>query len=174
MGLAEQLERYRELGLDPGDVPGLAAIARDEDVLILPDTPAQALTALPDGIIDMRPVGPEVFRPITPVPETPYLLRGLDRGSRFRDVAPRDAVQVLVDEGRLPLTLTEGVALLLLEPGMLSDGNAIQMPGSRDSSKRIPSLWRTKQRRTRLGWCFAGVPHSWMGVASAEARIAAN
>lgn len=146
-------------------------------VLIVPGVPASAAVPLikqgaQDGYVDMHPTEPSSFRVAedAAVPPCPYLLVDVETGRDSRGVAPRDAQRAVAARGRLPLTIEEGAALALLHPGILRSANAIQMMASRDGSKRIPSLWITAQGRPRLGWCFEGVPHSWMGVASAAAR----
>ena len=86
-------------------------------------------------------------------------------------MAPRDALAAILDAGRSPLTLEEGVAVLLAHPGILRERNCYQMLGSRAGDKRIPSLWVTKDGRPRLGWCWEGTPHTWLGAASCARRL---
>jgi hypothetical protein len=124
------------------------------------------------GYVDMRPVGPSSFHPVIDVPPAPYVLEGIDLGPDLLNVAPRDALIRILEAGRSPLTLEEGVAILLAHPGILRERNCYQMLGSRAGDKRIPSLWVTKEGRPRLGWCWEGTPHTWLGAASCTARIA--
>jgi hypothetical protein len=124
------------------------------------------------GYVDMRPVRPSAFRPVVDVPSSPYDLEGVDLGADLLNVAPRDALSAILDAGRSPLTLEEGVAVLLAHPGILRERNCYQMLGSRAGDKRIPSLWVTKDGRPRLGWCWEGTPHTWLGAASCAARRA--
>ena len=74
--------------------------------------------------------------------------------------------------GRTPLTVDEGVALVTQLPSSLTELNAFQAVGSRAANKRIPSFWMSKGA-PRLGWCWEGNPHSWLGSGSAAARLAA-
>ena len=122
------------------------------------------------GYVDMRPLQPSSFRPIVDVPAKPYVVEGIHLGADLLDVAPRDALLRIVAAGRSPLTLEEGVAVLLAHPGLLREQNCYQMLGSRAGDKRIPSLWVTKDGRPRLGWCWEGTPHTWLGAASCAAR----
>jgi hypothetical protein len=122
------------------------------------------------GYVDMRPVRPSAFRPVVDVPAEAYVLEGIDLGADLLDVPPRDALIRIIDAGRSPLTLEEGVAILLAHPGILRERNCYQMLGSRAGDKRIPSLWVTKDGRPRLGWCWEGTPHTWLGAASCTAR----
>jgi hypothetical protein len=122
------------------------------------------------GYVDMRPVLPSSFRPVADVPSEPYDLEGVDLGADLLDVAPRDALSTILEAGRSPLTLEEGVAVLLAHPGILRERNCYQMLGSRAGDKRIASLWVTRDGRPRLGWCWEGTPHTWLGAASCAAR----
>ena len=146
-------------------------------VLVLPGAPAEDLMPLTrqgehPGYVDMNPVDSRVFRPVTEaqVPAQPYLAMDVDTGRSTLGVTPQEAGRQLVETGRLPLTIDEGIAALLLNPGLLRSANCFQMLASRDGSKRIPSLWVTGRGRPRLGWCFDRVPHTWLGAASCAER----
>lgn len=125
------------------------------------------------GYVDMRPVEPADFLPTADVdvPDGPYLLVDVDTGAETRGVAPRDALPRILAAGRSPLTLEEGVLVAALVPGILDERGRFQMLGSRRGDKRIASLWITRAGAPRLGWCFEGVPHSWLGAASCRGRV---
>ena len=72
--------------------------------------------------------------------------------------------------GRLPLTLDEGIAVVTHHPDLLSSGNRFSMLGSRCGDRRVTAIW-VSQRRPRLGWCWAGAPHTWLGSASCGSRV---
>ena len=114
------------------------------------------------------------YRPIAGV-ELPrasvYLVTDVDTGRATLDVRAKDAVPIIDAEGRSPLTVDEGVSLLLLWPGILKERNAFFLPGSRDTTKRVAALWVSKGH-PRLGWCWEGNPHTWLGSASCAARVA--
>jgi len=113
------------------------------------------------------------FAPIaeTGVPGVPaYLLVDVERGSEFCGVPPESAVATLADRGRTPVTVAEGIALVTLHPGVLEKNRCFSLAGSRHGDRRVPALWISK-RAPHLGWCFAGVPHDWLGVASAGRRV---
>ena len=78
---------------------------------------------------------------------------------------------MLLGAGRSPLTIDEGVALVTHHPEVFKARNAFQALGSRAQNKRVPSFWVSKGA-PRLGWCWAGNPHTWLGAASAAARRA--
>jgi len=99
-----------------------------------------------------------------------YLLTDIDTGSGTLNVRPNDALPIIVNAGRTPLTIDEGVALVTQFPEIFKVRNAFQSLASRSDNKRIPSFWISKGA-PRLGWCWAGNPHSWLGAASAAARL---
>jgi hypothetical protein len=102
-----------------------------------------------------------------------YLLVDVDTGADTLDVRPNDALPRLVAAGRTPLTVDEGVAVVTHVPTVFGARNAFQALGSRAGNKRIPSFWMSKGA-PRLGWCWAGNPHTWLGAASSAARHGAG
>ncbi len=98
-----------------------------------------------------------------------YLLLDVERGSEFCGVPPEPAVATLAQRGRTPLTVAEGIALITVHPEVLETNHCFSLAGSRAGDRRVPAIWISKLA-PHLGWCFAGTPHSWLGVASAEAR----
>jgi uncharacterized protein DUF5701 len=112
------------------------------------------------------------FRPLPEldVPGAPYLLVGVDTGVDTLGQTPADVLPQLVARGRSPLTIAEGLAVLVSDPGVLRARNAFSLLGSRAGDKRVPALW-TSDRRPRLGWCYQGAPHSWLGSASCAGRL---
>jgi hypothetical protein len=114
------------------------------------------------------------FRPTEGVslPEAPvYLVTDIDTGQENLGVRARDALPAILREGRTPLTIDEGVSLLAVFPGILRERNAFFLPGSRCGDKRVTALWVSKGH-PRLGWCWEGNPHTWLGSASAAGRLA--
>jgi hypothetical protein len=106
------------------------------------------------------------------VPDAPvYLLTDVSTGPESLGVTPKDALPAIRAAGRTPLTVDEGVALVTQLPSSLTDLNAFQAIGSRAANKRVPSFWMSKGA-PRLGWCWEGNPHSWLGSASAATRLA--
>lgn len=106
------------------------------------------------------------------VPEAPaYLLADVETGAESLGVAPKDALPPLLARGRSPLTLEEGLAVVTQHPEWLVERNCFEMLGSRAGDKRVTGMWVSKGA-PRLGWCWAGNPHSWLGMASASHRVA--
>lgn len=150
--------------------PRIASVVVDPDIDPV-EAMERVLQGKKSGYVDLSPTGPEVFDPVVDLPGGSYAIEDVEIGTEFLDVAPNDALAVIAERGRSPLTIAEGIAVVLANPGILRDQHAIQLAGSRAGDKRVPALWVNKQGRPRLGWCWAGNPHSWMGVASCARRL---
>lgn len=160
--------------LPPIDEPGIATIT---SALIDPEARVPAVrlpgSKLP-GILDRNHGEPGLarYKPVVEVPAASvYWLLGVDRGDEFRNVAPRDALPVITSRGRTPLTIDEGLSLATVLPGVIEKNHCFMLAGSRMGNKRVPALW-ISGRAPKLGWCFEGVPHTWLGIASARKRVA--
>jgi hypothetical protein len=112
------------------------------------------------------------FRPVPElqVPTGPYLLVDVDPGADTLNLPPAEVLPRLNAAGRSPLTIAEGLAVLVSDPGVLRGRNCFSLLGSRAGDKRVPALW-ISARRPRLGWCYQGAPHTWLGSASCAARL---
>jgi hypothetical protein len=119
--------------------------------------------------------GEEGLAPYRPLPELDvpngqdYLLLDVQRGDEYRGMAPRDAVEEIRARSRSPLTIAEGIAWVLTRPDALQQNHCFMLAGSRRGDRRVPALWISK-RAPKLGWCWEGNPHSWLGTASATRR----
>ncbi len=103
-------------------------------------------------------------------PGEAYLLLGVQRGAEFCNVRPEDATRVIRSRGRTPLTIDEGIALVTQVPQVLEKNKCFMLAGSRRHDRRVPALW-ISERAPKLGWCWDGNPHTWLGTASAGARL---
>jgi hypothetical protein len=111
------------------------------------------------------------FRPLPElqVPATPYLLLDVDPGADTLNLPPAEVLPRMTAAGRSPLSIAEGLAVLVSDPGVLRGRNCFSLLGSRAGDKRVPALW-ISARRPRLGWCYQGAPHTWLGSASCAGR----
>ncbi|MEV0004454.1 DUF5701 family protein [Micromonospora sp. NPDC050980] len=110
------------------------------------------------------------FHPIKEleVPAGPaYLLFDVDRGEEYRNVPPSAALEDMTARDRLPLTIDEGLAFVTLHPPALASNRCFSLVGSRCGDKRVPALW-ISQGAPKLGWCWFGNPHTWLGSATAH------
>ncbi len=90
---------------------------------------------------------------------------------------------------RTPLTLNEGMSLLLQLPQLLEPNKCFMTIGSRKRKdpegkkldSRTPALWisggtgrdgKAAKGAPKVGWCWANNRHTWLGFASAHSRIA--
>ncbi|MFD6681139.1 DUF5701 family protein [Micromonospora parva] len=153
-------------------VPFLLVITRD--LIGVPER--VALTTLAGkrktGVVDRNYAEDDLprFDPIKEleVPAGPaYLLFDVDRGEEYRNLAPATALEGITAQGRLPLSIDEGLAFITLHPAALASNRCFSLIGSRCGDKRVPALW-ISQGAPKLGWCWYGNPHTWLGSASAR------
>ena len=127
---ANQLARDNTNSHAPFVVVVSASLARAEDLV-----PATSLSggSVPgivdrnhgeDGLASYLPIA-EVELPAAPV----YLLVDIERGEEFCGIRPADALPQILNRGRTPLTIHEGIALVTQFPGML-EKNRCFMPVS--------------------------------------------
>jgi Family of unknown function (DUF5701) len=132
-------------------------------------------SALP-GILD-RNHGEAGLAPYRPLPDlgvpdaSVYLLTDIERGDEFRNIRPEGALAVIRSRGRTPLTIHEGIALVTLFPEVLVKNHCFMLSGSRRGDRRVPAIW-ISGKAPKLGWCWDGNPHTWLGSASAGGRAA--
>ncbi|MER5442875.1 DUF5701 family protein [Streptomyces sp. NPDC002790] len=185
-------------GLAADDVRAFAekAAAQDGDVLLVvhPDrAPASALAPLlrrgdKPGfvVVDMPDV--DRFTPLgsVDVPDAPlYLVARPDRGDDMANWSPDEALPALTERGRTPLLLTEGIHWLLQQPEALERNRCFMTIGSRlpkangTLDARTPAIWisngtgrdgRERRDAPKVGWCWAGNRHTWLGFASTARR----
>ena len=128
------------------------------------------------GILD-RNYGSERLAAYRPLPDLGvpqaqvYLLLDIERGEEFRNVRPADALPVILRRGRTALTISEGIALITHVPEFLEKNHCFMLSGSRRGDRRVPAMW-ISGKAPKLGWCWEGNPHTWLGTASAGTRAA--
>lgn len=165
------LEPLRDLLPEPSDD------GRIPFVVVVPQLPVvEVLGAVHAvggaGFTTMEPGDLDAFRPLPElgIPRTPYLLVDVDPGPDTLAQPPAEVLPRLVASGRSPLTIAEGLSVLVSDPGVLRSRNCFSLLGSRAGDKRVPALW-VSGRRPRLGWCYQGAPHTWLGSASCGGRF---
>lgn len=181
--LADHVPDLTAYDAGPGAVPCVLVLPREvvDPALTVPllrladgDRPGGSRP----GVVDRNhgEEGLDPFRPVPglDVPARPYLLLGVERGEEFCGVAPEEALPVITGRGRTPLTIEEGIALVLQAPHVLEKNRCFMLSGSRRTAlpgdRRVPALW-ISDRAPKLGWCWDGNPHTWLGVASAGGRV---
>jgi Family of unknown function (DUF5701) len=128
------------------------------------------------GFSVLDPDDLERFEPIETV-ELPggsaYLIVDVDTGQDTRNVTPEDALERIESGGRSPLTVEEGITLITQRPEAVARNAGFSLPGSRCGDRRVTALW-ISNGRPKLGWCWAGNPHTWLGSASCARRVGVN
>jgi len=199
--VTEQVERLVGLGV-PGaeELRGWAAARQCGDGLVVvhPDhVPSSSLAGLMR--LDGRPgfVVPDMtdlddFAPVesVEVPGGPaYVVHDPDRGDEMAGWSPDEAMPAILAQGRSPMTVSEGICWLLQEPGVLRRNRCFMTIGSRKPAargsgldKRTPAIWisnggerdggRERRGAPKVGWCWAGNRHTWLGFGSVAGREA--
>ncbi|MFA5136187.1 MAG: DUF5701 family protein [Patescibacteria group bacterium] len=127
------------------------------------------------GVVKLNPLTSNDFKTIDSVitPETyAYLLVDIDRGKQSINLPPKEAMTRIINKKRSPLTINEGIAVIMHYPEFLSKNNCFSLLASRHpGDKRVPALWINSKKQANLGWCWDGNPHTWLGSASCKSRI---
>jgi hypothetical protein len=98
-----------------------------------------------------------------------YLAVDVDLGASSRNVRPEDALAEILAAGRSPLTIDEGIALMIQQPEAIARNWGFSMAGSRRGDQRVPAFW-VSDGGPKLGWCWDRNPHTWLGTASCGRR----
>jgi hypothetical protein len=199
---AEQWERLLDAGV--AEAAGISAAELAAYADALPDEPGAVLAVHPalapahrlapllgrqgkPGFVVHDMTDLEEFVPIVglAVPDAPlYLVHEPDRGDEMRNWSPDEALPAIVERGRTPLTINEGISWLLQEPKVLEPNHCFMTIGSRKAKgagldARTPAIWisggtghdgPTRRGAPKVGWCWAGNRHTWLGFASARRR----
>lgn len=183
-------------GLTPEAMTALAADLPDEPGTVLalhPDlvsprrlTPLLSRAGKPGFVVeDLTDL--EQFVPIAglTIPDRPlYLLHDVDRGDDLRNWSPDEALPAITSLGRTPLTIAEGISWLLQEPKLLEPNHCFMTIASRKPKgtgldTRTPAIWisggtgrdgKDNKNAPKVGWCWAGNRHTWLGFASTSTR----
>ena len=198
-----QLDRLLEAGV--ADAAGISAAALAAHAKVLPDEPGAILAVHPSlvparrlaellrhqdkpGFVvgDLTDLEEFVPIPAVSIPDRPlYLVHDVHRGDEMRNWSPNDALPAITNQGRTPLTVSEGISWLLQEPKMLEPNYCFMTIGSRKAKgdgfdARTPAIWISggtghdgadRKGAPKVGWCWAGNRHTWLGFASAQHRL---
>jgi Family of unknown function (DUF5701) len=157
--------------------PERSVLAISRDVVPVADAAGRVeRRARPVVLGHLEPHELDEFVPIAPVelPRAPaYVAIDVDLGEASRNVRPEDALRAILAAGRSPLTLDEGIALMLQQPEVIAPNWGFSMAGSRRGDQRVPAFW-ISDGRPKLGWCWDRNPHTWLGTASCARRASAG
>ena len=101
-----------------------------------------------------------------------YVATDVDLGKGESKMSgPRTRWRDILAAGRSPLTLEEGIALVLQQPEVIErKGWGFSMAGSRRGDQRVPAFWISEGAPEARLWCWDRNPHTWLGAASCAAR----
>jgi len=183
-------------GITADELRGYAAALPDEPGAVIAVhprlAPARALAPLlrhqdKPGFVVTDLTDLADFEPITGVeiPDAPlYLVHDIDRGDDMRNWSPDESLPALAERRRTPLTIGEGISWLLQEPKRLEANHCFMTIASRKRARRgldarTPAIWISggtgrdgvaNRGAPKVGWCWAGNRHTWLGMASASRR----
>ncbi|MFC8924157.1 DUF5701 family protein [Cellulosimicrobium sp. NPDC057127] len=115
-----------------------------------------------------------------------YVVTDVDRGDDLASWSPDEALPEITRRGRTPLTLAEGIHWALQAPQVVERNHCYMTIGSRlrradgRLDARTPAIWisngtgrdgRERRGAPKVGWCWAGNRHTWLGFASAAGRV---
>ncbi|MGQ0466926.1 MAG: DUF5701 family protein [Sporichthyaceae bacterium] len=166
--------------------------ARGKGLLVL-DVPASVLAERvvwqgKGGFVVEDMTDLDEFAPIDGLalpPGQAYLVDGLERGDAMANWSPDEALPAILQRSRSPLTVVEGLHWLLQCPEVLERNHCFMTVGSRlrkpngTLDARTPALWISngtgrdgpaRRNAPKVGWCWAGNRHTWLGFASAAHR----
>lgn len=174
--LKDKLENLSlpEIDLEKGRLPFVIVI---KNQLITPEKMMELVEkGGKSGVTILRPHTSQNFKTIDEVSipdETVYLLIDIDRGKENINLPPNEAMVLIKEDGRSPLTINEGIAMVTHFPGFLIENNCFSLLASRTGAdQRVPAIWINAKKEPNLGWCWDGNPHTWLGSASCMSRIA--
>ena len=143
------------------------------------------------GFVVEDMVDVDEFAPVgMDLPDTPiYIVQDVQRGDEYQNESPEEVQPKLTALRRRPLTLQEGLSWALTHPEVVEANNCFMTIGSRKVKgsnragepvydARTPAIWnasgtgrdgRERKNAPKLGWCWWGNRHTWLGVASAAA-----
>ncbi|TXS50190.1 hypothetical protein EAO75_10290 [Streptomyces sp. uw30] len=181
----DEIRAFAERAAGSGDGGALLAVHPNRapasalaPLLRRDDKPGFVVVDMPD-VDDFAPESVEL-------PDAPlYLVTGLDRGDHMANWSPEEALPALTKEGRTPLVLSEGIHWVLQQPAALERNRCFMTIGSRlrkangTLDARTPAIWisngtgrdgRERRNAPKVGWCWWGNRHTWLGFGSTTGR----
>ena len=187
--LAAQAEVLRALGIDVPDVPtGEGLLVVHPSTMVAADLAVKLqLNGKPGFVVeDMTDLADFVDRPEVDVPSRPfYVASDPQRGDEMANWSPDEAMPAILAADRSPMTIHEGLSWLLQQPETLERNRCFMTIGSRKPKPRgrydarTPALWisngtgrdgAANKDAPKLGWCWAGNRHTWLGFGSVASR----
>lgn len=162
-----------DIDLERGKLPFVIVIKNS----LVPSERMMTLVEKDDrnGVTILRPHLPQDFKELeglTISDSEVYLILDIDRGKESINIPPNEAIRLIKNADRSPLTIDEGIAIVTHFPEFLIKNNCFSLLGSRTGTdQRVPAIWINSKKEPNLGWCWDGNPHTWLGSASCRERI---
>lgn len=138
---------------------------------------------------DLKDLEQFVPAPGVEVPDSDlYAVSLPERGDEYADQSPDEVDPQIRSRGRDLMTVNEGLCWALQVPEVIERNQCFMTTGSRKPGSRagrldsrVLALWisngtgrdgRERKGAPKLGWCWAGNRHTWLGIASVEGRVA--
>ncbi len=192
--LATQHTRLLDLGLDLPPLPQILV----GDLLVIHPRRVSAHDLVPllrlnerTGFVveDLTDLAEFVAAPDVDVPDTDlYAVSDPQRGDEFANQSPNEVDPQVRGRGRDLMTVHEGICWALQQPEVIDRNHCFMTTGSRKAGRRpgrldsrVPALWISngtgrdgagRRDAPKLGWCWAGNRHTWLGIASVGGRSA--
>lgn len=181
-------DEFREFGVHLGEPAGSVVVVHPG---LVPPSQLALLLRRRDKtgfvVVDMADLDEFTAIEGIVVPERPlYLLLQIDRGDDLRNWSPQEAYLEFQQRGTSPLTISEGISWLLTAPEQLEPNHCFMTIASRKVKDakgtldaRTPALWisggtgrdgKESKDAPKVGWCWAGNRHTWLGFASVVRR----
>jgi hypothetical protein len=171
----------------PGDAGGRLLVLHPEQVPASLLAPLLSLAGKPGFVVvDMTDLDEFTCIDDMALPTgSVYAVHEPDRGDQLANWTPNDALPRIRADGRSPLTIGEGLHWLIQRPELLERNHGFMTIGSRRRRKdgsfdnRTPAVWISNgtgrdgvhnRNAPKVGWCWAGNRHTWLGFASAAGR----
>lgn len=162
-----------EVDLDNGTLPFVIVIK--QELISAEEMMSLVKKDNKNGVTILRPHTSENFKTIDDVKipnNQVYLLLDINRGKSNINLPPSEAMKLIKNEGKSPLTIDEGIAIVTQFPEFLIKNNCFSLLASRTGKdQRVPAIWINGKKEPNLGWCWDGNPHTWLGSASCSNRI---
>jgi len=192
--LATQHTRLLDLGLDlpplPQNLVGDLLVIHPRRVSAHDLVPLLRLNERTGFVVeDLTDLAEFVAAPDVDVPDTDlYAVSDPQRGDEFANQSPNEVDPQVRGRGRDLMTVHEGICWALQQPEVIDRNHCFMTTGSRKAGRRpgrldsrVPALWISngtgrdgagRRDAPKLGWCWAGNRHTWLGIASVGGRSA--
>lgn len=196
--ITDQYARLTGLGLDLPPLPSSVPLGGADGSALLIVHPRHAPAAMLAGLMQLNDKPGFVVEDLHdladfgPAPEVEipaadlYVVLAPERGDEYANLSPNEVDPQIRSRGRDLMTASEGICWALQQPEIIERNQCFMTTGSRKVGSRpgrldsrVPALWisngtgrdgRERKDAPKVGWCWAGNRHTWLGIASVGGR----